>query len=107
MEAILREWKAVEEGAGRAFTVLYVPRGEDQLAGRLADTETWHPWLVDVCRRNEIRLIDPSRPLAHHLHEGVRVYDDHWTPAGHRAIASVLAEELAVSSASRSSIPAP
>jgi hypothetical protein len=102
-EAILRDWSGESARAGRRFAVLYVPRNEDQLTGRLAESETWLPWLRDVCTRNAIRLVDPSEALAARVREGVHVYDDHWSPAGHTAIAQLVAGELALSSASRSS----
>ncbi|HVH05526.1 MAG TPA: hypothetical protein VNE71_05970, partial [Myxococcota bacterium] len=85
----------------------YVPRNEDQLAGRLPESETWLPWLRETCARHAIRLVDPSAALAARVRDGVHVYDDHWSPDGHAVIARVLADELSISSASRSSIPAP
>jgi hypothetical protein len=92
--AILAHWKRLAESEGRDFSVLYVPRGEKQLEDIQLEGETWLPWLRGTCRELSIRLVDPSDALRRRLREGARVYDDHWSPEGHRVIADVLAEEL-------------
>ena len=42
-----------------------------------------------------MRLLDPSDRLRKRLREGVRMYQDHWSPEGHGTIAELLAEDLA------------
>jgi hypothetical protein len=94
-ELILRDWRDSADRRGSAFLVLYVPRGEDQLSGKLAVEDTWLPWLRDVCRRLGVPLIDPSEPLLRSMDGGGHVYGDHWSPQGHEVIARLLDEALA------------
>jgi hypothetical protein len=70
--------------------ILYVPRSEDQLRGRIRSSTTWLPWLRETASELEIELIDPSDALRSALEHGDQVYDDHWTPRGHAVIADVL-----------------
>jgi hypothetical protein len=93
-DLILRDWKRAADERGVALLVLYVPRGDDQLRGVLPASDTWLPWLSDTCQRLELPLIDPSPALRRALDGGEAVYADHWTPAGHRVVAEVLADAL-------------
>jgi hypothetical protein len=94
-ERILGHWRDRARDAGRVLFVLYVPRGEEQLRDARAAADSWRPWLVETTRRLGIPLIDPSDALARRLATGETMYDDHWSPAGHRVIAEALAERLA------------
>ena len=91
---ILRDWKRAADDRHIAFLVLYVPRGDDQLRGALPVSDTWLPWLADTCRRLDLPLVDPSPALRAALDGGEEVYSDHWTPAGHRVVAAVLADAV-------------
>ena len=91
---LLRDWKRAADEQGVALLVLYVPRGDDQLRGVLPATDTWYPWLTETCRRLDLPLIDPSTAMRTALDSGEEVYSDHWTPAGHRVVASVLADAV-------------
>ena len=91
-ERVLRAWAREAENQGVALTILYVPRGEDHLRGKIASEDTWKPWLEQTCARLAIPLIDPTGALASEVDSGQSVYDDHWTPAGHQVVARVLAE---------------
>lgn len=91
---LLRDWKRAADEQGIALLVLYVPRGDDQLRGVLPAADTWLPWLSDTCRRLDLPLVDPSAALRAALDAGEEVYSDHWTPAGHRVVASVLADTV-------------
>jgi hypothetical protein len=93
-ERILSHWSDLASSAGRHFAILYVPRGEAQLVGKLAVEETWFPWLERTCANLGIPLIDPTETLRARLHEGDQVYDDHWSPAGHEVIGQVMATYL-------------
>jgi hypothetical protein len=93
-EAVLADWKRRAEARGVPLVVLYVPRGPDQIEGRLDVSQTWAPWLRDVCARLEIPLLDPTAALAARNASGEAVYRDHWTPAGHEVIAKVLADHF-------------
>lgn len=92
---ILHEWRERAHADGRYLAVLYVPRSEAQLRGELAASDTWLPWLEATTRELNLPLIDPSPALERRLERGDSVYEDHWTPAGHEVIASVLEQHLA------------
>jgi hypothetical protein len=94
-EAVLADWKRAADARGTPLAVLYVPRAEDQLTGALSADDTWLPWLRATCAKLGIPLVDPSAALLARVRGGERVYLDHWTPAGHAAIAQALAEHLA------------
>lgn len=87
---ILAVWLQETRREGRGFSVLYVPRSEAQLRGELPDRDTWKPWLLETCAELGIPLIDPTPELRAALEAGDSVYDDHWTPAGHAAVAAAL-----------------
>jgi hypothetical protein len=93
-ELLLREWRDAAARRDARFFVLYVPRGEDQLTGKLPVASTWLPWLRASCASLGVTLIDPSAALLARLQHGDAVYDDHWTPAGHQVVAQVLAAAL-------------
>jgi hypothetical protein len=92
--AILADWKARADAEGIALEILYVPRGDEQLRGKLAEADTWLPWLRREAADLGIPLLDPSRALQGRLERGDPVYDDHWSPAGHEVVAALLAEDL-------------
>lgn len=87
---ILRHWRDVMIEQGRRFVVFYVPRGEPQLRGSVSIGTTWLPWLHRTTSELGIPLIDPSAALSARSRAGTEMYDDHWSPAGHRAVAGVL-----------------
>ena len=91
---ILRHWRDRARHDGCELMVLYVPRGEAQLLDPAAAADTWRPWLEATTRELGIPLIDPSDALRQRLGKGDAVYDDHWSPAGHEAVAEVLATRL-------------
>lgn len=91
-EAVLSDWKRRADAHDVSLAVLYVPRGVDQIEGRLDANQTWAPWLRDVCERLSIPLLDPTDALRARSAAGEAVYADHWTPAGHAVIADVLAQ---------------
>jgi hypothetical protein len=93
-ERILAEWRRSAEVQGRALAVLYVPRGNDMLTGLVTEQEAWLPWLREACARLDLRLLDPQPALRARMAAGEAVFDDHWTLAGHDAIARFLAAEL-------------
>jgi hypothetical protein len=93
-ERILAEWERKAEADGIALAVLYVPRGNEMLAGALAEGDTWLPWLRETCARLGLPLLDPRAALRARLDAGEPPYDDHFTPAGHEAVARFLAEAL-------------
>jgi hypothetical protein len=94
-ERILADWKRAAGARETPLLVLYVPRGNDMLTGVLREEDSWLPWLRDACARLGIALLDPRDALRARLEAGEAVYDDHWTRAGHEAVADFLASRLA------------
>jgi hypothetical protein len=94
LASILAVWRDRTQQRGEAFLVLYVPRSEPQLRGEISAEETWRPTLAEICNDLGIPLVDQGPDLSRRLAEGVRIYDDHWTPAGHEVVARVLGEAL-------------
>jgi hypothetical protein len=92
---ILRGFDEKVRRDGRRFWVLYVPRGHEELDGRLTPENSWFPWLSQTCAELGIRLLDPRELLRAHRAAGATIDDDHWTPVGHALIASFVATELA------------
>ena len=93
-ELVLADWKERTAAQHARFLVLYVPRGESQLAGTIRRDQTWLPALASACQRLGIPLLDPSPALAARLAAGEHVYRDHWTPAGHEVVARELSAYL-------------
>jgi len=105
---VLTRWRDELRARGVPFYVLYVPHGEKQLAGTLPVESTWKPWLSRVTSELGIPMIDPSSALARRLAAGERMFDDHFTPAGHEVVAGVLEAELVPAvTARRGAAPAP
>jgi hypothetical protein len=94
LRSILGEWLQNTRELGQIFLVLYVPRSEPQLRGKIGADKTWLPTLTSICDDLGIALVDPGPALARRLAEGVRIYDDHWTPDGHAVVARELGEAL-------------
>jgi hypothetical protein len=93
-ERILAEWKRTADGARIPLAVLYVPRGNEMLAGALREEDTWLPWLRATCAKLGLPLLDPRAALRAPLDSATPPYDDHFTRAGHEAVARFLAAEL-------------
>jgi hypothetical protein len=93
MERVLDRWKRDVEEEGRHFVIIRVPR-EEAVAVPLAVQDTWAPRLTDYCAAMNIPLIDPTPYLLSTMHAGEKVYDDHFTPAGHRAFAQAFVDNF-------------
>jgi hypothetical protein len=93
-ERILAEWQRTAERERIPLAVLYVPRGNEMLAGALREEDSWLPWLRATCAKLGLPLLDPRAALRAQLDAGQPPYDDHFTPAGHSAVARFLAAEL-------------
>ncbi len=91
---LLRDWKRAADARHIDLIVLYVPRGNDQLRGVIADSDTWLPWLRSTCGDLGLPLVDPSAALREALAAGRQVYADHWTAAGHEVVAGILADAV-------------
>ena len=91
---LLRDFKAAADARGIGLVVLYVPRGNDQLTGAIAESDTWLPWLRTTCADLGLPLVDPTAALARAMQEGRAVYADHFTAAGHDVGAGVLADAI-------------
>ena len=90
LRRVLRQWRDEVHARGAEFYVLYVPRGEAQLEGRIPIAATWRPWLGQVTTELEIPLVDPSQDLSRRIEAGDSVFDDHFSPVGHDEIAALL-----------------
>jgi hypothetical protein len=93
-ERILAEWKRTADADGIPLAVLYVPRGNEMLAGALREEDSWLPWLRATTAKLGVPLLDPAPALRTQLEAGEPPYDDHFTRAGHAALARFLAAEL-------------
>jgi hypothetical protein len=100
---VLRQFHEEVQRDGRRFAVLYVPRGNLDLDGRLPPEDSWFPWLSRTCAELGIRLLDPRDRLRAYRAAGATIYDDHWAPAGHALIAAFVAEALAAAYAAEPS----
>jgi hypothetical protein len=56
----------------------------------LETQDSWAPRLHRYCARNGVPLIDPTPRFLDRLRIGERMYDDHFTPDGHRAFAAAI-----------------
>jgi hypothetical protein len=114
-EALLRELRRGTQEIGSEFVVLYVPTAAEihpeiwdatrrryGLSDAEWDVSRLERELADICRRNDIRFVDPvpdfraeaARPWL----ERTPLYfetDPHWTPAGHALAGKVLAAYVA------------
>lgn len=91
---VLARFRDEVERDGRRFAVLYAPRGNGEIEGRLREADRWLPWLAETCAELGVRLIDPTDALRQHHTSERPMYADHWSPAGHAVIADVLAEPI-------------
>jgi hypothetical protein len=94
-ERLLADWKRAADARGVPLAVLYVPRAQDQLIGGIAIEDTWLPWLRETCAKLDVPIVDPTPELLARVRAGEDVYDDHWSPAGHAAVARALESHLA------------
>lgn len=101
---ILREFRDEVIRDGRRFAVLYVPRGDGELDGKLRPQEIWRPFLAETCAELGIPLWDPTAVLGARQRTGTVIYDDHWSSAGHALIASFIADQLAAERSSATAL---
>jgi len=91
---VLARFRDEVVGGGRQFVVLYVPRGNEELDGQLAERDIWLPWLRRTCAELGVALIDPTEALRAGQSAATPMYDDHWSPRGHAVIASEVESYL-------------
>ncbi len=89
--AIIADWKNDLNQMGIKFAVLDIPR-QSQLNIPTNEQNSWKPWLVKTCQAQSISFIDPTAALARRANAGVEVYYDHFTAAGHDAVAETFEE---------------
>ncbi|MEF9426606.1 MAG: SGNH/GDSL hydrolase family protein [Candidatus Mariimomonas ferrooxydans] len=87
---ILEKWAQDVRAQGKEFIVFYIPRSEHALSDNNASADTWKKWLIKSCMDLNIPLIDPSERLLQKIKTGANVYDDHWSPEGHKIVAEVF-----------------
>jgi len=93
---------------GSRFAVLYIPARQHIEGGknlRKKQHDALRAKLVDICRRNGLRLLDPTKALAEKSRElagSDYVYlprDGHWSRQGHAVAAEVIKQWLEESAA--------
>lgn len=86
---ILSRWHDDLKAEGRRFAILYVPRSQ-HLGTPYAEQDTWGGWLMERCAAEGIAVIDPSPDLLETIEHGTPAFRDHFTPAGHRVVATAV-----------------
>jgi hypothetical protein len=89
VERVVDAWNLGVETEGRRFVIARVPR-EEEVAVSLAEQDTWAPRLTTLCDQRGIPLVDPTPYFLPLMHTGEKIYDDHFTPVGHRAFAAAF-----------------
>ncbi|MCZ6766842.1 MAG: hypothetical protein O7D32_07910, partial [bacterium] len=92
-EAVILDWRDAVARSGRDFVILYVPR-QRELGKPAEEQDSWAAWLIDLCNRNEIDLIDPSDLFVERRRRGQTIYQDHLSRDGHRAMSEVFVKEF-------------
>lgn len=87
---ILNKWAQDIRKADKEFIVFYIPRSEHFLRNKIASEDTWKKWLVSICSDLNISLVDPSEHMLKKIKTGTQIYDDHWSPQGHKVVAEVF-----------------
>jgi hypothetical protein len=90
-ERVILRWKRDVEAAGRRFVIVYLPR-ESELMKPVEEQDSWAAWLFDVCRENDIEIIDPTQRFRDAINSGEEIYYDHLTRDGHRELAGVFVD---------------
>ena len=88
-EKVISEWHDNLSQQDRKFAVLYIPKARE-LGKSTENQNTWKPWLVDLCEREQIPFIDPSKELLSARETGKEVYYDHFTVEGHKAVSKAM-----------------
>lgn len=88
---VMDKWHSDVTASGRKFFVMYVPK-ERHMDKPIEEQDSWAKWLYDYCSDRGITLIDPSHVLVERRDSGEEVYYDHFTSAGHRAVADAFLE---------------
>jgi len=91
--SVLKLWSQEVKAGGKQFAVFYVPKGFETSEDS-PKRDSFKEWLVNFCERLGIPLLDPSRALLTARTQGIAVYRDHWTSAGHAVVSGFLIEKL-------------
>ena len=86
---VVDKWAAEVEASGRRFIVVYIPR-EREMAKPYAEQDTWAAWLMGVCERNGVPVVDPSPFLLERKTRNEEVFYDHLAASGHVAVADAF-----------------
>jgi hypothetical protein len=86
-ERVLLAWKEDVEGAGKRFSILYIPRPSD-VGKAPGERDSWAAWLFSFCDSTGIDVIDPSARFAREAARGTELFYDHLTSRGHAAMAA-------------------
>ncbi len=88
---VMDAWSSEVTAQNRKFIVMYVPK-ERHMDKPIEDQDSWAMWLHDYCNGRGITLVDPSSVLVERRDQGEEVFYDHFTSAGHRAVADAFLE---------------
>jgi hypothetical protein len=83
---VVKEWSDHASGAGMRFTILYIPRW-CELDKPPEMRDWWKPWMEEVVGRHGIEFVDPTEALIQRINRGEEIFYDHFTRAGHEAVA--------------------
>lgn len=89
LERVIDKWRRDVTASGRKFVIMYIP-SQREMAKPLDEQDSWLPWLIAYCAKNDVPLVDPSPNLVAAKRRGVEVFYDHFTPAGHRCAADAF-----------------
>jgi len=92
-EKVILDWRDAVATTGRDFAILYIPR-QRELGKPAAEQDSWASWLMGLCARNGIDLIDPSELFVERRRQGQTIYQDHLSTDGHRAMSDVFVDEF-------------
>lgn len=82
----MAEWFYHAAGAGRRFTILYLPRSS-QLVKPAGMRDSWKPWIEAISDGYGIELVDPTETMVGMMARGEEIFHDHLARAGHEAVA--------------------
>jgi hypothetical protein len=84
-EKTILKWKNEVNLLDKEFTIMYVPReGEWKKPDKIQDS--WKNWLKKFCKLENIDFIDPTLFFLQYDNIGKKIYDDHLSVEGHKAI---------------------
>jgi len=88
-ETLLKDFEQYTKRNGADFAVLYIP-SPNEYHKPFPDQISWGPWLEKICKRINVRLIDPRLALIKYKKLNNQMYRGHLSLMGHQAVAEKL-----------------